>query len=288
MHFKKVLDPNDVLAAIRSDGTLKQFKKVVDPDYVLAAIRSDGNLKSVHPYIDRFDKRYQEKLGENTANESDITVGLNAAKQKTVAWLERIEGSELRKAKTLDAGLRAVAQVSHYYTKDKPEYAKNADPTRRPEGPPRATLILNIVSALQGHVICKGGRLLRQILATNRSVKIFTNGDTMSVSGFVHEAVRVRKELLAVLETVIVNQREWSMRRQNTAASLEPDDIVLMRDMERDYRDTKRWKEKTLDKKRVQRNPKSLRKPNTSSKNVRKSGKNDKTRAVQEANKARG
>lgn len=234
MHVKKVFDANDVLAAIRSDSTLKR----------------------VHPYIDKFDKRYQRKPGENTANESDITVGMNAAKEKTVAWLERTEGSELRKAKTLDAGLRAVAHVIRYYTNDKPEYAKNADPTHRPEGLPRATLILNIVSALQGHVIGRRGRLLQPILVPNPSVKIFTNGDTMSVSGFVDEAVRVRKELLAVLETVIVNQREWSMRRQNTAASLEPDDIVFMRDMERDYRDTKRWKEKTLDKKRVQRNPK--------------------------------
>lgn len=263
-------------------------KNVVDSKSVLVAIRSDNALKDVHCFIDEFLKKDQNKSGENTANKGDIIVGMDVAKEKTAAWLERTQGSELRKAKTLDAGLRAVAQVIRYYTNDKPEYAKNADPTRRPEGPPRATLILNIVSALQGHVIGKGGRLLRQILATNRSVKIFTNGDTMSVSGFVDEAVRVRKELLAVLETVIVNRREWSMRRQNTAASLEPEDIVFMRDMERDYRDTKRWKEKTLDKKKVQRNPKSLRKPNTSSKNVRKSGKNDKTRAVQEANKARG
>lgn len=140
-----------------------------------------------------------------------------------------------------------------------------------------------MVSTIVRHVFGKRGRYVREMLAANPSVKISTNGDTMSVYGFVDEVVRVRKKLLARLETVMVNQREWLTQRQNTAALLEPDDIVFRHDMERDYRDTKRWKEKTLDKKKVQPNPEWLRGRVSSSKNVRKNGKNAKTRARQEA-----
>jgi hypothetical protein len=159
-------------------------------------------------------------------------------------WLCSTRGSELRKAKTLDAALRCVAHVACKWDTEagEDEDGSSADATRRPAQPPRLTTQLVLPMGLAaGHLIGRRGSFLKPMLFANPSVRVRFEGTFVRIDGVPGEVGRVHHLLYARAETELSIQCERramiQAQQHRVAASQEPDDLMYCLAMEREYRE---------------------------------------------------
>jgi len=150
-------------------------------------------------------------------------------------WLCVTRGSELRKAKTLDAALRAVASVTSRH-----DSAVLRHPVRD-----ECHQSLHI-GVMAGHIIGKGGKTLRPLLASNPGVKVRFEQDIAHIVGPKSCVNIVARRFRTTIQDVFSKRCQWEAQqerrrraqqcRRQLKRTTTMSDLMDVLDREREYR----------------------------------------------------